>query len=127
MEAEKVNGGTQKVLDSVDKSNKSKEQRLYVSLLENMINQSQANKTFEPKHDIKTEFTVPIADLKYLSEEVWNQKRFTEGFKKHLDHDIKLGLLRDYLPRMQQQWINMSTKLVQNVMGLSNMVLLHHR
>ena len=53
--------------------------------------------------------------------------RFTEGFKKHLDHDIKLALLRDYLPRMQQQWINMSSKIVQNVMGLSNMVLLHHR
>jgi hypothetical protein len=36
-EAEKANVGTQKVLDSVDKSNKSKEQKLYVSLLDNMI------------------------------------------------------------------------------------------
>jgi hypothetical protein len=66
-------------------------------------------------------------DLKYLSEQVWKMDRFTEGFKKHLDHDIKLALLRDYLPRMQQQWINMSSKVVQNVCGLSNMVLLHHR
>jgi hypothetical protein len=39
-DAEKASCGTQKILDSVDKSNKSKEQKHYVQLLEEMIEQS---------------------------------------------------------------------------------------
>jgi hypothetical protein len=39
-DAEKASCGTQKILDSVDKSNKSKEQKQYVQLLEEMIEQS---------------------------------------------------------------------------------------
>lgn len=77
------------VLDRT-KANTTVEQEVYAELLNELVKKVNENQNYVPNNNVETEFTEPIANIIWVSQNVPKNKQFISGLDKILAHNLHL-------------------------------------